>query len=189
MHARRRRSKVTVGWASPIDIQSCSCIVAAWAYPTDRPKIKTRRIDSVFLRILRKRQRAVTSTYRSTFSSQSEEESFSSRLLQSLHEWLGSTFGCAVAVLTLTCKSWIPGARKQAEDAPVSWAHAQGLFWCEHVDRSPTPYCKKKTAGTFFKKCRHYTLHRCTKMEAVYFTSTHKNVGGILYIDVKNPLM
>ena len=64
------------------------------------------------------------------------------------------TVGCAVAILTLL--SWIPAgsraSREQARMARVSCAHAQGLFWCEHVDRSPRPHIAKK--------CRH----RCRKM-------------------------
>ena len=81
----------------------------------DRLKIQnppTRRMYlRVFLRILWKRQRAVTSTCHSTFSSQSQEESFSSRLVQTcLSGWV-SHFRCEVAILTLSRKSWIPGLR------------------------------------------------------------------------------
>ena len=77
------------------------------------------------------------------------------------------TFGCAVAILTLSRKSWIPAgsraSREQADGARVSCAHAQRLFWCEHVGESqpPPPYCKKMQAPL------------------------SKNVGIILYIDVK----
>ena len=65
-------------------------------------------------------------------------------------------------------------SREQADGARVSCAHAQGLFWCEHVDHSPgappPPYCKKN-AGTFVEKCRHYTLHRC-KVYCLHFCAS-----------------
>ena len=52
--------------------------------------------------------------------------------------------------------------REQADGARVSCAHAQGLFWCEHVDGSPRPHIAKKMQATL-----------------------SKNVGIILYINVK----
>ena len=41
----------------------------------------------------------------------SRREFLQSPVANSLHEWLGNTFGCAVAILTLSRKSWIPGLR------------------------------------------------------------------------------
>ena len=153
VHARRRRSQVTVGWASPIDIQTCSRIVAALSKGEQiawkSRNLRREECTSVFLRILRKRQRAVTSTCHSTFSPQSQVESFSSRLLQSVHEWLGISLSVARSRFWLfrTSRGFSRASREQADGARVSCAHAQGLFWCEHVDRNPRPHIAKK--------CRH----------------------------------
>ena len=100
----------------------------------------------------------------------SRREFLQSPAANSLHEWLGNTFGCAVAILTLSRKSWIPGLARFPGFAQAGGWRARELRACAEVilvrargSQPPPPYCKKN-AGTFAKKCRHYTLHRCTKM-------------------------
>ena len=152
VHARRRRSQVTVGWASPIDIHTCSRIVAeqiAWKSRIFRREECT----SVFLRILRKRQRAVTSTCHSPFSSQSQEESFSSRLLQTacMSGWVTLSVARSPFLLFRASRGFLGFAQAGGRRARELRACAGVILVRARGSQPPPPYCKK---------CRHL----CQKM-------------------------